>query len=338
MVFHDCTKNYTVKGNPSLANAIPTHKTLINTPDGKGLPIGNLNSQFFTNVYLNALDQFVKHQLKCRYYVRYCDDFVLLANNEQQLHDWRQQIDSFLTDELQLTLHKKQLIASINNGINFLGYIVRHHYLLVRRRVINHLKEKLHSFKQQLVIQNQQLNSYNIYYYFDEKLLDQLHAVLSSYLGHFKLASTAKLEHSLWQKNAWLACYFELPTCTNSKLTRKYTRKLIRKYKTPKQFANVKQQYHYFRWRFSEIQGKKIIVLFQVGKFIEFYHQQDNAIVQLLQLKPMTKNKRGALFGFPLTNLSLVINHITANGFACCVVKQKDTFDKVMQREVDFIV
>jgi len=253
-----------------------------------------------------------------------------LANNEQQLHDWRQKIDSFLTNELQLTLHKKQLIAPINNGINFLGYIVRHHYLLVRRRVINHLKEKLHSFKQQLVKQNRQLNSYSTYYYFNEKLLDQLHAVLSSYLGHFKLASTAKLEHSLWQKNAWLACYFELPTCTKSKLTRKY--------KAPKQFANVKQQYHYFRWHFNEIQGKKIIVLLQVGKFIEFYHQQDNAIAQLLQLKPMTKNKRGALFGFPLTKLTLMINNITANGFACCVVKQTGTFDKVIQRKVDFIV
>lgn len=123
---------------------------------------------------------------------------MLLANSEQQLHDWRKQIADFLMCELTLTLHKKQLIAPINNGINFLGYIIRHNYMLVRRRVINHFKEKLNSYKSQLVTQDK----YNIYYSFDEKVLDQLHAVLNSYFGHFKLANTVKLERSLWQKNA----------------------------------------------------------------------------------------------------------------------------------------
>ena len=51
------------------------------TPKGKGLPIGNLNSQFFANVYLNSLDQFVKHTLKCRHYLRYCDGFILFLNS-----------------------------------------------------------------------------------------------------------------------------------------------------------------------------------------------------------------------------------------------------------------
>jgi hypothetical protein len=56
---------------------------------GKGLPIGNLNSQFFANVYLNGLDQFVKQELRCRHYVRYCDDFVLLSADRDQLVAWR---------------------------------------------------------------------------------------------------------------------------------------------------------------------------------------------------------------------------------------------------------
>jgi hypothetical protein len=58
---------------------VPPHKTLFGAPKNKGLPIGNLNSQFFANVYLTGFDHFVKHTLKCRHYLRYCDDFVLLA-------------------------------------------------------------------------------------------------------------------------------------------------------------------------------------------------------------------------------------------------------------------
>jgi hypothetical protein len=62
---------------------IPAHKTLRAAPPDTGLPIGNLNSQFFANVYLNGLDQFVKHELRCRQYLRYCDDFVLLARSRR---------------------------------------------------------------------------------------------------------------------------------------------------------------------------------------------------------------------------------------------------------------
>lgn len=84
LVFHDCTHEPVLKGDPRLLDRLPAHKTLFRAPPGKGLPIGNLNSQFFANVYLNALDQFVKHELKCRWYLRYCDDFVLVAESAAQ--------------------------------------------------------------------------------------------------------------------------------------------------------------------------------------------------------------------------------------------------------------
>jgi len=61
LVYHDCTQDYVIKGDPAMLDKIPTHKTLFKTAPNKGLPIGNLNSQFFANVYLNGLDQFVKH-------------------------------------------------------------------------------------------------------------------------------------------------------------------------------------------------------------------------------------------------------------------------------------
>jgi len=64
LIFHDGTNNPVMRGDGRLAPRIPPHKTLFHAPKGKGLPIGNLNSQFFANVYLNALDQFVKHTLR----------------------------------------------------------------------------------------------------------------------------------------------------------------------------------------------------------------------------------------------------------------------------------
>ncbi len=106
--------------------------------------------------------------------------------------------------QLRLSLNPKELLLPINNGINFLGYIVRPNYLLVRRRVVNQLKEKLVNY-QRLLCQKQNNKSV---YYFNRELLDQLHASISSYLGHFKMANSFKLEQSLWNKYAWLFLLF----------------------------------------------------------------------------------------------------------------------------------
>jgi len=70
LVFHDCTEGHIFKGRPGELELVPPHTTLLRCEPGKGLPIGNLNSQFFANVYLNGLDQLVKHGLKCRHYIR----------------------------------------------------------------------------------------------------------------------------------------------------------------------------------------------------------------------------------------------------------------------------
>ena len=70
----------------------------------KGMPLGNLTSQFFANVYLNELDYFVKHKLKAKYYIRYVDDFVILHPSKSQLEIWKKQIEEFLKKELKLEL------------------------------------------------------------------------------------------------------------------------------------------------------------------------------------------------------------------------------------------
>src|SRR3989339_248340 len=95
------------------------HKTI---ESGKGMPLGNLTSQFFANVYLNELDQFVKHKLKAKQYIRYVDDFVILHHSEEKLAEWKEKIVGFLRENLLLDLHpEKTRIILSDHGVDFLG-------------------------------------------------------------------------------------------------------------------------------------------------------------------------------------------------------------------------
>ncbi|HPJ96691.1 MAG TPA: reverse transcriptase/maturase family protein [Syntrophales bacterium] len=147
ILFHDPTKSFILRDSENIVNMVPANKSLFGKQNLKGLPIGNLTSQFFANVYLNELDQFVKHVLKARYYIRYVDDFVLLSEDEETLRVWWQEIEAFLAEKLLLRLHpKRRKLLPISNGIDFLGYIIRRDYILVRRRVVNNLKTCLRRF------------------------------------------------------------------------------------------------------------------------------------------------------------------------------------------------
>jgi len=136
--------------NKSKLQKISAHKRLENTPIDTGLPIGNLTSQFFANVYLNQLDQFVKHKLVCKYYIRYVDDFILLHQSQSQLNQWHADIVDFLASKLLLSI-KPAKVKNICNGADFLGYIIRPSYKLVRKRVIGNLYEKLNDFEKQCI-------------------------------------------------------------------------------------------------------------------------------------------------------------------------------------------
>jgi retron-type reverse transcriptase len=94
------------------------------TKPGKGLPLGNLTSQLLVNIYMNEFDQFVKHKLKSRYYVRYADDFVLMSNDKNELEAHLLRIQTFLFERLQLELHPdKVFIKTLASGIDFLGWV-----------------------------------------------------------------------------------------------------------------------------------------------------------------------------------------------------------------------
>lgn len=113
-----------------------------------GMPLGNLTSQFFANVYLNELDQFVKHELKIKYYIRYVDDFVILGRNKQILEYYKEEINNFLINKLKIQLHPdKSDIFKLNNGVNFLGFRVFYYHKLLREKNIKKFERRFNELK-----------------------------------------------------------------------------------------------------------------------------------------------------------------------------------------------
>jgi retron-type reverse transcriptase len=114
----------------------------------KGMPLGNLTSQFFANLYLNELDQFVKHQLKVKYYIRYVDDFVILHENKEQLKLWKEEINDFIKEKLNIELHpSKSHVLNLNSGISFLGFRIFYHFRLLRKSNMKNFEKKFNQMK-----------------------------------------------------------------------------------------------------------------------------------------------------------------------------------------------
>jgi len=133
--------------------------TSFRTDKGKnaGIPLGNLTSQIFANIYLNELDQFVKQDLKIKYYIRYADDFIILNTGKLQLKPSLISVGNFLQNDLKLQIHPKKIILrKLIQGVDFCGYIILPHYRLPRTKTKKRIFEKLEqkicapNFKQSL--------------------------------------------------------------------------------------------------------------------------------------------------------------------------------------------
>lgn len=123
-----------------------------------GLPIGNLTSQLFANIYLNEFDQYIKHNLYCRshfsvlgnklklglHYIRYTDDFVIAGNDQTELYKLISEIDYFLQNKLKLGLHPDKVnIRKLSRGVDFLGYVVLPHYRILRTKTKNRMLKRI---------------------------------------------------------------------------------------------------------------------------------------------------------------------------------------------------
>jgi RNA-directed DNA polymerase len=134
ILFHDPRQHVVCQGTAEEFARVPAHKSLFNQDDNHGLPIGNLSSQFFANVLLDALDQHVKHELRAPHYIRYVDDMVLLHDSTATLNDWRADIEAWLPANLGLAINpRKTILQPIDRGVDFVGQVIRPWHRRTRR-------------------------------------------------------------------------------------------------------------------------------------------------------------------------------------------------------------
>jgi RNA-directed DNA polymerase len=147
---------------------------------GKGLPLGNVTSQLFANIYMNEFDQFAKHELKSRYYLRYCDDFVIVHNDKKVLENSIVEIRNFLKEKLCLDLHPHKVeIRKLSQGVDFLGYVVLPHTQVIRTKTKQRIFRKIDEAKNRVIKGSLDIKKFE--------------ASISSYLGVMSHAQNKKL-------------------------------------------------------------------------------------------------------------------------------------------------
>lgn len=275
VINHDMANSARRIGNPALFKLVPQHKRLGRA--GYGLPIGNLTSQFFGNVYLNALDQFVKRTLGVRHYLRYVDDVVLLHTDQSQLLIWEKQIRKFLAERLLLQLHENFRVLPVSSGIDFLGYVVRPNYILPRDRVINHAHQRITELESGLKSKN--YGSYQVWP-INNNVIQQLRSSWASYGGHFKHADSYRTIRRLWQRHPISRFYLTLSSSFKPRFAR--------------------FQYD-FSWRRQVCRlsagTKKAILLVQVGSYIECPSHYDQKRLNIPWMNMLSKKKSGWRYG-----------------------------------------
>jgi hypothetical protein len=213
------------------------------------------------------LDQFVKHELKARWYVRYVDDFVFVHEELEVLLKWRQKIEEFLSRILHLELNWNRMrLRPLSSGIDFLGYIIHPDHRLVRRRVVGNLCERLAAAKKEFV---QTQPGGQPFFRYPETGMERLMAALNSYLAHFAKADAHRLTASLWRRFTWLGFFFG-----------RKGQKVLRRDRPKRIPAGFRRQYHWFARR-----AGGGVLFFQVGRYYEMMDGQAKKFGPLLGLQ-----------------------------------------------------
>lgn len=162
-------------------------KEIIYSNEGKkNLPIGNYTSQMFANIYLNEIDQYIKHKLKIKFYFRYMDDSILFVKTKLEAKETLEKIKVFLKEKLELELNKKTQIFKNKQGVNFCGYKINEYRLKIRDKGKRKLKKKIKKLKYEIKI--------------GKITSKEAHKYLAGHLGYIKIANTYNLENKLFYK------------------------------------------------------------------------------------------------------------------------------------------
>ncbi len=186
-IFNNPLKNVQKIGGKEEWSILPRDKSLFFTQEGKGLPIGNLTSQLFSNIYMNVFDQYVKKKLGFEYYGRYVDDFIIVHEDKKLLLDAMQKMKQFLKNELGLTIHPKKIyLQSYQRGVKFLGSYIKPNVMYIERRTKGAFYKLVHRINKTFYD-----NRDNMEYH------KTIRAQINSYLGTMSHYSSFKLRKKI---------------------------------------------------------------------------------------------------------------------------------------------
>jgi len=195
VVFNDPTKNCIIKGKKSDWNGLPKTKSLFYANNDCGLPIGNLTSQLFGNVYMNGFDHFVKKELCIKHYGRYVDDFIIVHPDKDYLKFILSTIDDYLKTHLHLEMHPKKIyLQHFSKGVQFLGTVIKPHRIYIAKRTKGNFYQAIE--KQNIIVRDHKPTN--------EEIEDFI-ANMNSYLGIMQHYKTYKMRKKMIFKNlsAW---------------------------------------------------------------------------------------------------------------------------------------
>jgi len=193
VIFNDPTQNCVIRGRKENWQGLPKTKSLFFARENRGLPIGNLTSQLFGNVYLNDFDHFVKHRLGMKYYGRYVDDIVIAHEDKEYLKSIIPILREYLQNQLSLELHPdKVYLQYFSRGVNFLGTVIKPYRIYIQNRVKGNFYRKIRYWNNFLSRKGHQLTGA------DAK---QFLSSINSYLGIMKHYHTYKLRRKMITEN-----------------------------------------------------------------------------------------------------------------------------------------
>jgi retron-type reverse transcriptase len=196
-LFNDPTKDCIIKGSMSDWEGLPPTKSLFHAKSGCGLPIGNLTSQLFANIYLNEFDHFVKRDLKIRFYGRYVDDFALVHPDKNYLASIIPVIKNFLSERLQIGLHPDKIyMQHYSKGVKYLGALIKPRRIYIANRTKGNFHQRMETWNMIIRAEKKPIK--------EEQ--DGFLNSMNSYLGIMKHYRTYKLRKKMLKEN--LSAYF----------------------------------------------------------------------------------------------------------------------------------
>jgi hypothetical protein len=244
------------------------------------------------NVNFNELDHLIKREIRCKYYLRYVDDMILLAEERELLAQWKKCIESFLREKLKLEIRSEMSTPfSAGNGIDFVGWKTWWNRRLPRRRTLGNLRTRLDAFERSVVepAWHGKAKCIDLNRHEKNDNISRLHSLLASYAGHLQHGLALRQWEGMWNLHPWLSALFE--RCGWACEKRWHDRRILRA-------RTFNSQY----WQLIHNANSAFLVFCQVGAFIEFYGPQRFLAIKSVGVRSAPLPRGGYAFraGFPV--------------------------------------